>query len=121
LALTGLVTLSNRLVFWSKKMSNPYKKACVYCGELIRMAEVNPGNWVPFNISGGKHQCASQIKPTTGRTPRRQIQTSSHQRNSSQAPALPLAQIKPQIASKAPRLFWLLLLILLVILFIRQL
>lgn len=53
-------------------MSNTYYRKCKYCGRRIRMAEMDNGQWLPFEIDGsGKHECgilstepASFSKPT---------------------------------------------------------
>ena len=41
-------------------MSNTYCRDCKYCGRPIRMAEVDDGQWLAFEIDGsGKHHCGT--------------------------------------------------------------
>lgn len=41
-------------------MSNSYQRNCTGCGQRIRMAEMESGQWLPFEIDGtGRHDCLS--------------------------------------------------------------
>jgi hypothetical protein len=39
-------------------MADPYMRKCKFCGETIRMAQMDCGQWLPFEANGtGKHSC----------------------------------------------------------------
>lgn len=38
-------------------MADPYIRNCKFCGNRIRMAKMDSGQYLPFDIEGGKHQC----------------------------------------------------------------
>lgn len=42
-------------------MAAPYIRKCKSCGARIRMAEVDNGQWLPFEVeyNGGRHHCTS--------------------------------------------------------------
>jgi type II secretory pathway pseudopilin PulG len=39
-------------------MGTPYQRDCKYCNQRIRMAQMENGQWLPFELDGsGKHEC----------------------------------------------------------------
>lgn len=39
-------------------MADNYRRKCRDCNAPIRMAQMDNGQWLPFDLSGGKHTCA---------------------------------------------------------------
>lgn len=46
-------------------MADNYRKNCRECNAPIRMAQMANGQWLPFDVSGGKHTCASVMTAVT--------------------------------------------------------
>lgn len=46
-------------------MSTHFRKDCDYCGDPIRMAQMNNGQWLAFDVGGGKHDCQANSEPSS--------------------------------------------------------
>ena len=46
-------------------MAEHYRRSCNNCGESIRMAKMDNGQWLPFDIEGGKHHCDGGFAAST--------------------------------------------------------
>lgn len=47
-------------------MAESYRRNCRNCNEPIRMAEMENGQWLPFDVSGGKHTCGGATAFASG-------------------------------------------------------
>lgn len=47
-------------------MANHLRRKCKFCNAPIRMAEMDNGKWLPFEVrpGGGRHQCLAAIPET---------------------------------------------------------
>ena len=45
-------------------MAESYRRNCRHCGEPIRMAQMENGQWLPFDLSGGRHTCGGGATAT---------------------------------------------------------
>ena len=54
-------------------MSKTYVKECDYCKQQIQMSDKS-GNWLPYNLNNGAHDCRTKKKEITLQAVQKKLQ-----------------------------------------------